>query len=336
MASRATKAGSRSTTSWRRRTPCSPRRTPATGTRLRRTGSRSIPHQAVFYNWFLRTAGFGERSIDVVGTGIGGWIAAQMAIMSDTPLRRLVLVDAAGLRPDARRDPRHLRHPVAGGDRTRLPAIRRASSEYQRLYGAPLPEYGGVREAGRTMSMRMCYRPYMYDPSLAGDAGQDRHAHARGLGAQDADRSARVRAKQFQQRDSQRTRCACWSSCGHFRPPRTAASARAHDRRLLFWRRPMTRYYYFSEQPYTAYDPPRAGRVPVAATDAARTRCSIPGRGSRPLQPLSRRISGGRRIRARLRRHHDQRAPHGAVLHAGVDHDHGRRAGQRSRATCRS
>src|SRR3954464_13294380 len=40
-----------------------------------------------------------------------------------------------------------------------------------------------------------------------------------------------------------------------FRPPRAAAGARAHDRRLLFWRRPVTRYYYFSEQPYTAYDP---------------------------------------------------------------------------------
>jgi pimeloyl-ACP methyl ester carboxylesterase len=42
------------------------------------------------------------------------------------------------------------------------------SAEYQRLYGAPIPEYGGIREAGRMMSIRMCFKPYMHDPSLPG------------------------------------------------------------------------------------------------------------------------------------------------------------------------
>lgn len=131
----------------------------------------SIAHQAVFYNWYLRAAGFGEGSIDVVGVGIGGWIAAQMAIMSDTPLRHLVLVGAAGLRPthseglDVFVTP--WREVIERGF-----ADPSVSNEYQRLYGAPLPEYGGIREAGRTMSIRMCYRPYMHDPSLAGMLGK--------------------------------------------------------------------------------------------------------------------------------------------------------------------
>jgi pimeloyl-ACP methyl ester carboxylesterase len=41
------------------------------------------------------------------------------------------------------------------------------AEEYQRIYSAsPIQSYGGAREAGRSMSMRMCYRPYMYDPAL--------------------------------------------------------------------------------------------------------------------------------------------------------------------------
>ena len=39
----------------------------------------TIPHQAVFYHWFLQQAALGP--VDLVGLGIGGWIAAQMAIM---------------------------------------------------------------------------------------------------------------------------------------------------------------------------------------------------------------------------------------------------------------
>lgn len=57
----------------------------------------TIPHQAVFYQWFLQEAGL--PSVDLVGIGIGGWIAAQMAVMCPHRVRRLILVDAAGLRP---------------------------------------------------------------------------------------------------------------------------------------------------------------------------------------------------------------------------------------------
>src|SRR5207248_556494 len=58
----------------------------------------SIWHQAVFYNWFLRSAGLSD--VTVVGIGVGGWIAASMAIMCEAQLRRLVIVDAAGIKPE--------------------------------------------------------------------------------------------------------------------------------------------------------------------------------------------------------------------------------------------
>jgi pimeloyl-ACP methyl ester carboxylesterase len=132
----------------------------------------SVPHQAVFYNWFLEAAGLTD--VDLVGTGLGGWIAAQMAIMDSSRLRHLALVDAAGIRP----------HESEIFDVFLAPwrqVIERGfcnvqqSTEYQRIYGErPIQDFGGEREAGRTMTMRMCFKPYMYDPSLEGMLGKVR------------------------------------------------------------------------------------------------------------------------------------------------------------------
>jgi pimeloyl-ACP methyl ester carboxylesterase len=124
----------------------------------------TIAHQAVFYHWFLQEAGL--QAVDLVGVGVGGWIAAQMAVMCADHVRHLVLVDAAGIRP---RQGETL-------DLFIIPwreVVERSfydaqhSAEYQRIYGAaPIQEFGGLREAGRSMSIRMCYRPYMHDPAL--------------------------------------------------------------------------------------------------------------------------------------------------------------------------
>lgn len=132
----------------------------------------TITHQAVFYHWFIEHLGLGP--VDLVGLGVGGWIAAHMAVMCSQNLRRLVLVSPAGIRPDQPdqedifdifitpwkqvidmcfSDPEH-------------------SPEYARIYGGEYQEFGGPREAGRTMSMRMCFRPYMYDPALPGMLGK--------------------------------------------------------------------------------------------------------------------------------------------------------------------
>ena len=137
---------------------------PGFGESPRPAWMESISHQALFYEWFLRVAGIDK--VDLVGFGIGGWIAAEMAAMNSDNLAHLVLVDAAGIKPQR--------------GETLDVFIRRwrevveacvhdpeGAAEYQRIYGAaPIQDYGGTREAGRSMAMRMCYRPYMYSPAL--------------------------------------------------------------------------------------------------------------------------------------------------------------------------
>jgi pimeloyl-ACP methyl ester carboxylesterase len=131
----------------------------------------TIAHQAVFYHWFLQEAAL--PLVDVVGCGIGGWIAAQMAIMCPHHLRHLILVDAAGMRPqhsdifDIFITPWKQVIERAFYD----PA---AAPEYQRLFGGEWQEFGGPREAGRTMAMRLCFRPFMYDPAFPGMLGKVR------------------------------------------------------------------------------------------------------------------------------------------------------------------
>jgi pimeloyl-ACP methyl ester carboxylesterase len=132
----------------------------------------SVQHQAIFYHWFLQEAGLDR--VDLVGTGLGGWIAAEMAVMDSSRLEHLVLVDATGVRPQ-QSDMLDIflvpwRQVIERG------FVNGAQSpEYQRIYGnAPIQEFGGIREAGRTMTTRMCFKPYMHDPSLPGMLGKIR------------------------------------------------------------------------------------------------------------------------------------------------------------------
>jgi pimeloyl-ACP methyl ester carboxylesterase len=142
---------------------------PGYGETARPDWLETIAHQAVFYHWFIERAGL--TGLDIAGFGIGGWIAAQMAIMCPQNLRRLVLVNAAGVRPEE-------------GEILDIFIIpwkqviergfydAEACPEYHRLYGGEWQEFGGPREAGRTMSMRMCFRPFMYDRALPSMLGK--------------------------------------------------------------------------------------------------------------------------------------------------------------------
>jgi pimeloyl-ACP methyl ester carboxylesterase len=121
-------------------------------------------HVAAFYEWFLQNEGLGQ--VDLIGIGVGGWIAAEMAVMNPHNLRHLVLVDAAGIKPAESEALDVFIH-------SWREVIERCFSdpercaEYDRIYSArPVADFGGHRESGRAMALRTCYRPYMYNPAL--------------------------------------------------------------------------------------------------------------------------------------------------------------------------
>jgi pimeloyl-ACP methyl ester carboxylesterase len=126
----------------------------------------TISHQAVFYNWFLEEHDL--RDVTLIGADVGGWIAAMMAVMCPDRLRRLILLAPAGVKPERTESLDVFVTPwkqvIESG------FLRGAEAEeYQRIYSAaPITDFGGVREAARTMLMRMCFRPYMYDSALPG------------------------------------------------------------------------------------------------------------------------------------------------------------------------
>ncbi len=129
----------------------------------------SIAHQALFYEWFLREAGI--EKVDLIGFGIGGWIAAEMAAMNSENLRRLVLIDAAGVRPTEGETVDIFVRPWRDIVASCVHDPERAE-EFRRIYEAsPIVDFGGPREAGRSMTMRMCYRPYMHNPAFPAALG---------------------------------------------------------------------------------------------------------------------------------------------------------------------
>lgn len=124
----------------------------------------SVLHEAVFCNWFLGRAGL--SAVTLVGIGLGGWIAAEMAVMCTARLSRLVLVNPGGLK--ARDDLIDIFVERWSDVLRKSFFSAEQSDEYQRVYGGGVAEFGGIRETGRTMTTRLCYRPYLYDPALEG------------------------------------------------------------------------------------------------------------------------------------------------------------------------
>ena len=121
---------------------------------------------ASFYTWFLEEQGLeGSRAI---GFSMGGWLAAEIAASCRHAFSKLMLVDAAGIQPQQ-------------GEIADIFIISPAqvaellfhdpkqAPEYESIYGGePTPEQTDIAEGNREMSVRLCWKPYMYDPRLPG------------------------------------------------------------------------------------------------------------------------------------------------------------------------
>lgn len=124
----------------------------------------SIDDLARFYLWFMDVAGL--RRVRLVGHSIGGWTAAEMAVMNPGAIERLVLVAPTGLRPETGEILDIFYYPpdellrMTVHDPARVP-------EWDELYGRPpTAEEREIAIRNREMAARLTWKPYMFNPRL--------------------------------------------------------------------------------------------------------------------------------------------------------------------------
>ena len=127
----------------------------------RPTWLRSVRDIAVIYRELLAA-----REVDratLVGLGFGGWIAAEMATMGPRDVHRLVLVGAAGLRPERgeildQAVVSYIDYVRAGFHDPRT---------LDRVYGTEPPTPMLEQwDLNREMTFRIAWKPYMYSQTL--------------------------------------------------------------------------------------------------------------------------------------------------------------------------
>jgi len=116
---------------------------------------------AFFYLDLIRQ--FGLSGVHLIGTSLGGWIAAELAVRNTAALASLTLVGAVGILADGRPIPDIFRMPVAEN-------LRRfyADPERARRRLADLGNAGTSLAAKNQATVaRLAYRPRFHNPSLA-------------------------------------------------------------------------------------------------------------------------------------------------------------------------
>jgi pimeloyl-ACP methyl ester carboxylesterase len=106
-----------------------------------------------------------ERA-SLLGHFIGGWLAAEMAVMCPHVVDRLVLVDAAGIQPQQGDITDIFLHGQEGTRKLLFFDLQQAP-EYEELFGRkPTPEEREILVQNQEMVVRYCWKPYMYERSL--------------------------------------------------------------------------------------------------------------------------------------------------------------------------
>ena len=101
----------------------------------------------------------------LMGSSMGGWIAAEMAAMCSHNLKALILVDAAGIKPERGEIAEIFM--VSAQTRLKQRFHDPAQVPYYENYTRELtPEEQLVEHSNREMASRLCWRPYLHNLSL--------------------------------------------------------------------------------------------------------------------------------------------------------------------------
>ncbi|MBM3222918.1 MAG: alpha/beta hydrolase, partial [Candidatus Tectomicrobia bacterium] len=123
----------------------------------------TITDVAHFNRSLVQTLGLSQYIL--MGSSMGGWVAAEMAAMCHYDLRGLVLVDAAGIKPDKSEIAEifmvstQTRQKQRFYDPSQVPNL----DQYTRTL---TPEEQVIEHANREMASRLCWRPYLHNLSL--------------------------------------------------------------------------------------------------------------------------------------------------------------------------
>ena len=123
---------------------------------------RDVRDMAILHSLLLRALGLDR--VHVVGLGLGGWVAAEMAIMCQPQFERMVLVGAMGLQPP---EGEIVDQFLLDGEEYARLGIR-DRGRFDQLYGAqPDVDQKETWEINREMTARIAWKPYMFNPTLS-------------------------------------------------------------------------------------------------------------------------------------------------------------------------
>jgi len=130
----------------------------------RPSGLESFVDLSRFYLWILQALDL--RRVSMIGHFIGGWLAAEMAVMCPDLVEKLVLVDSAGIKPERGEITDIFLH---GPEGTRELSFYDAAQvrDYELYFKSPKsPEERERHTINREAVTRYCWKPYAHDPIL--------------------------------------------------------------------------------------------------------------------------------------------------------------------------
>lgn len=124
----------------------------------------TMTDMAHFYRQFIEELGLAP--VHVMGSSMGGWLAAELAAMCPPYLKSLILVDAAGIKPQVGEIAEIL---MVSPDVTKKLRFYDPSQvpDYDALVNRQLtPEEQDMQWRNREMTSRLCWKPYFHNPKL--------------------------------------------------------------------------------------------------------------------------------------------------------------------------
>jgi pimeloyl-ACP methyl ester carboxylesterase len=128
----------------------------------------SIDDLAYLYLDFI--AALGQQGLDVLGLGMGGWIAAEMAVRCSHALRRLVLADTAGIKISGRTEVDIVETFILSREQLLEVGWHDAALGAERM---KLPGTPGLADEelltlirNREAAARLTWKPFMHNPAL--------------------------------------------------------------------------------------------------------------------------------------------------------------------------